>query len=46
VVGVGVAAADEPGDGVVVVVDGQDEPVAEGVDGFAGAGGLGEAGGE
>jgi len=45
VVGVGVAPTDEPGDDAVVV-DGQDEPVAEGVDGLAGAGGLGQAGGE
>ncbi len=45
VVGVGVAASDEPDD-VLVVLDGQDEPVPEGVDEPAGAGVLGEAGGE
>jgi len=45
VVGVGVAACDEPDD-VLVVLDGQDEPVPEGVDEPAGAGLLGEAGSE
>ena len=45
VVGGGVASADEADD-LVVVVDGQDEAVAEGVDEPAGGGVLGEPGGE